>query len=71
METEITIRLGGRAETASNEGVITLSAFDSGDWENYHGSPAVNNSSTVRWRGTLKPGESFKPTVKYFYYTRQ
>jgi hypothetical protein len=71
VEAEITVRLGGRAETASSEGVITLSAFDSGDWENYQGSPAVNNSSTVRWRVTLKPGESFTPTVKYFYYTRQ
>jgi hypothetical protein len=71
IDTEITVHLGGRAETASNDGVITLSAFDPGDWENYQGSPAVNNSSTVRWRVMLKPGESFRPTVKYFYYTRQ
>jgi hypothetical protein len=70
VETEITVRLGGRVETASHDGVVTLSAFDSGDWENYQGSPAVNNNSTVRWTVTLKPGESFKPTVKYFYYTR-
>jgi hypothetical protein len=71
IDTEITIRLGGKVTEASDEGKISLGAFDASDWNNYRGHPAVNNSSTVRWKISLKPGETFEPTVAYHYYTRQ
>lgn len=68
---EITFRFGGKATEASNDGRITLGAYDAADWQNYRGDPAVNNSSTVRWTVRLKPGETIEPTVTYHYFTRQ
>jgi len=70
VDVEITLRLGGRAEQASLDGRITLAPFRAEDWENYRGSPAVNNSSTVFWKTTLPPGEAFEPGVEYQFYAR-
>jgi hypothetical protein len=70
VDVEITLRLGGRAEQATHEGRITLAPYRAEDWENYRGSPAVNNSSTVLWKTTLQPGEKFEPTVEYQFYAR-
>ena len=70
VELEITFRVGGKATEATLDGRITLGAYDAGDWQNYRGSPAVNNSSTVFWNVKLKPGDTFEPTVDYLYYTR-
>lgn len=71
IETEITLRLGGKVTESSHEGKIALSPFDPTDWSNYRGHPAVNNSSVVTWKVKLEPGETFEPTVAYHYYTRQ
>jgi hypothetical protein len=68
---EITLRIGGKVDKASNYGLVTLSAFNAADWVQYHGDPAVNNSSTVTWKINLKPGENFAPTATYHHYTRQ
>ena len=67
---EVTLRFGGRADEASHDGNVTLMPYRADDWERYRGDPAVNNSSTVSWRVTLKPGETFQPTVDYHFYTR-
>ena len=71
IEAEITLRLGGRVTEASLDGAVTHGAFDASEWSNYRGHPGVNNSSTVKWKITLKPGEIFEPTAAYHYYTRQ
>jgi hypothetical protein len=63
-------REGGKVTEASHDSTITLGAFVPGDWENYRGHPAVNNISTVKWKVKLGAGESFKPAVKYEYFTR-
>ena len=68
---EITFRFGGKAEKVSNEGQITLASYRAEDWQRYRGDPSVNNSSIVRWKVSLKPGETFEPTVDYHFYTRQ
>jgi hypothetical protein len=70
IEAEITFRFGGKATEATEEGTITLDAFSGEDWTNYNGEPAVNNSSTVRWKVKLGPGETFRPVVTYHYFTR-
>jgi hypothetical protein len=70
VDVEITLRLGGRAEQATDAGRITLAPYRAEDWENYRGSPAVNNSSTVLWKTTLQPGEAFEPIVEYQFYAR-
>jgi hypothetical protein len=70
IEAEITFRFGGKATEATKEGQITLDAHNPEDWTNYHGDPAVNNSSIVRWKVKLGPGETFAPTVTYHYFTR-
>lgn len=70
VEAEITFRVGGKVAEASDKGEITFGDYNPADWENYRGHPAVNNSSVVRWRLTLKPGETFQPRLKYHYFTR-
>lgn len=68
---EITFRFGGKANKVSDEGTVKLAPYRADDWQNYRGHEEVNNSSIVTWRTTLKAGETFKPTVEYFYYARQ
>ena len=70
IEVEITFRTGGKAGEASDDGKISLNSHSASDWVNYQGYSAVNNSSRVVWRATLKPGESFAPSVKYHYFAR-
>ncbi len=60
IEVEITFRTGGKGEEASHEGKITLDSHSTADWTDYRGYSAVNNSSRVVW----------KATVKYFYFAR-
>ena len=67
---EITVRFGGKVDHATDDGHVTTDAFNSADWDKYRGSPAVNNSSTVRWNVTIEPGKSFTPGVKYHYFIR-
>jgi hypothetical protein len=71
VEVEITFRFGGKATEVSDDGKVTLAPYRAEDWQNYRGQPAVNNSSTVFWKVTLEPGETFEPTVDYNFYTRQ
>ena len=70
IDVEITLRVGGKVTKASHDGVVTLGPFNPADWVQYHGSPAVNNSSSVTWKVTLKPGDNFEPSVTYQHYTR-
>jgi len=67
---EISLRFGGRAEQASDGGKITLAPYREDDWNQYRGSPAVNNSSTIRWTLKLEPAKTIRPTVDYHYYAR-
>jgi len=67
---EISFRFGGRAEQASDGGKITLAPYRDDDWNQYRGSQAVNNSSTVRWALNLEPAKTFQPTVDYHFYAR-
>jgi hypothetical protein len=70
IDAEITLRLGGKVDAASDKGDVTLAAFNQADWVQYNGSPAVNNSSVVTWKIKLQPGETFEPTVTYHFYAR-
>jgi hypothetical protein len=70
VDIEIQLRLGGRVTEATEKGAIELHGFRNEDWINYHGSPAVNNSSIVRWKSKLEPGQVLEPIVKCFYYSR-
>ena len=70
IDVEITFRTGGKADEVSNDGKITLNSHSAADWIDYRGYSAVNNSSTVVWRSTIKPKETFAPTVKYHYFAR-
>jgi hypothetical protein len=67
---EIRLRFGGRAEQASEGGRITLAPYHPDDWNQYRGSPAVNNSSTVYWTLDLAPAKTFQATVDYHFYAR-
>ncbi len=70
IELEITVRFGGRADEVSDAGHVTLGPFRADDWNQYRGSTAVNNSSTVRWTLELEAGETLAPTVSYHYFAR-
>lgn len=69
-DVEITCRLGGHADAATPDGRITLGAFDSSDWVNYNGHPAVNHHSVVSFTLTLAPRETVRPEIRYHYFTR-
>lgn len=70
IEVEISVAFGGRATRASHEGAVTLLAFNAEDWENYRGRPAANNSSLVKWKIVLGPGETFEPEIDYSFHAR-
>jgi hypothetical protein len=70
IDVEMTLHVGGKVTASSDDGKIVLGAFRAEDWQNYRGHPAVNNSSTVTWTATLKPGETIEPVVSYHYFTR-
>jgi len=70
IEVEVTLRLGGKVDQATQKGAITLGAFNAADWERYRGDAAVNNTSTVKWTVKLKAGETFEPEIMYYYYAR-
>jgi hypothetical protein len=70
IRTEITVRLGGRATQASEDGNITVLPFDAADWSEYRGHASVNNSSSIRWRVTIEPQQTFRAQAKYHYFAR-
>ena len=63
------LRFGGKANAVSNEGKTKLEGFNPNDWSNNGGDP-INNSSVVKWKTSVAPGECFKPTVDYEFYLR-
>ena len=66
---EVSIRFGGKATKSSDEGKISLSGFNEDDWNGR--SDAINNSSTVRWKAEIEPGECFKPELDYEFWLRR
>jgi hypothetical protein len=70
LDIEISFRFGGKAEEVTHGGKAIIAPYDAEDWQNYRGSPAVNNSSVVTWKTKVEPGESFEPKVKYHYFAR-
>jgi len=65
---EVSIRFGGKATKASNDGKIELSAFNKQDWENT--GDAINNSCTVRWKSEIEPRGKFEPAIEYEFLLR-
>ncbi len=70
LDFEITFRFGGKAEAVTDAGKVVIAPFNGADWENYRGSPAVNNSSVVSWKSRVEPGKTFEPKVTYHYFAR-
>ena len=66
---EVKLRFGGKANKASLNGKISLEAFRNEDWHHHNGD-AINNSSVVRWKTNIEPGECFKPVVDYEFFLR-
>ena len=66
---EINIRFGGKVTKASDEGEMSLSAFNKEDWTDR--SDPINNSSSVHWKTEIEPGECFKPELDYEFWLRQ
>jgi hypothetical protein len=68
LDFEISFHFGGKADEVTNDAKVTIAPYDSADWQNYRGSPAVNNSSIVVWKITVEPGKSVEPKVKFHYF---
>jgi hypothetical protein len=64
----VTVGLGGRVESASDNGAIVLNDVSSGDWAD--SAHAVNNHSDVTWELTLAPGETKSLEVRFSFYVR-
>ncbi|TWT67421.1 hypothetical protein [Allorhodopirellula solitaria] len=69
VDAEINLRFGGEAEESSDDGKIVLRPFHAEDWYNQKGD-AINNSSQVKWRTKILPGECFQPNVQYAFWLR-
>lgn len=67
---EIKLSVGGKVTSASDSGSIKLMPYNAADWAHYHRQTNLNNSSQVKWSLDLKPGQVFKPTIDYHYFTR-
>jgi len=67
---EVRLRFGGRADKASDDGVVKFEMFHKEDWHNYRSDTAVNNRSVITWKTTIEPEECFKPSVTYHFFTR-
>ena len=70
VEIEISVRFGGAASGASDDGKVQLSSYDRELWENDN-SVTINNSSRVTWKTTLKSGEAFRPSADYVFWIHQ
>jgi hypothetical protein len=68
---EVTCRVAGRIDEASEGAEIEVGAYRAEDWRHYRGHPAVNNSSTVRYRVTIGPGEELELFYTSHYFVRQ
>ena len=67
----VTCAFGGNATEVPDGGKVTVSDFQSGDWNsNFNGHPGLNGHSTVQWEIQLDPGKSKVLTCVYSYYTR-
>ena len=66
---EVNIRFGGKVTKTSDEGKMSLSAFNKEDWTGR--SDPINNSSSVHWKAEIEPGECFKPEIDYEFWLRQ
>ncbi|MDA0837038.1 MAG: hypothetical protein O3B01_13460 [Planctomycetota bacterium] len=70
IDLELTFRIGGKADEVSDKGDMAFGDYNAEDWQNYRGHPAVNQSSTVKWKFNLKPGAVVSPKVAYHYFLR-
>ena len=70
IDLEITLNIGGRVDKAGENGKITINSHQSKYWNYYYGDTAVNNSSKIFWKTSLKPGDLFEPEVNYHFYLR-
>ena len=60
------VSFGGTADSASDDGEITIDDLHTSDWEN--GSIPLNNHSVVRWQIRLEPGQTKTLTGSCVYY---
>ena len=70
IDVEVSLRFGGKADAATNSGKIRTSSFQSTDWNNYRGDPAVNNSTEVTWSEKIDAGKTLSTSVDYHFFTR-
>ncbi len=70
IDLQIVVRVGGLAEEASSGGDIRVGSHQRSGWVSRSGISAVNQHSDVTWKLTLKPGESRKLTLKYYFFAR-
>lgn len=63
---QVSLRLGGKAETASADGKITLDDMHPEDWSS--GASPLNNRSDVRWELDLAAGATVTLEVTFTYY---
>ena len=60
---EVSVRFGGKATKATNDGEILLSPYRAEDWDGR--SDEINNSSVVRWKAEIEPGKQFEAAIDY------
>ncbi len=62
--------LGGNATGASDEGAISVSDFEPGDWSGVRAGGSLNGHSTIAWDIAVQPNETRELTCEYFYFIR-
>jgi hypothetical protein len=67
----VSVSTGGKAEAATDNGIIKLNDYRQEDWDtNNSYLMRVNNHSDITWEFSLKPGETKKVEYTVSFYVR-
>ncbi|MBM4030574.1 MAG: DUF4139 domain-containing protein [Planctomycetes bacterium] len=63
-------QMGGNAIDASDDGKMSITDYQAGDWGNVASHPALSGHSTVRWELAIEPGATKEVTCRYSFHVR-
>jgi hypothetical protein len=66
----LTCQFGGNAIEASDDGKMSITDYQAGDWGNVASHPSLSGHSTIRWELAIEPGATKEVTCRYSFHVR-